>query len=113
MQFISDKTLQEIESALGLGLVEEERRIDIMRKVIELISGRAGIRIVRGFTEKQAEIFNLIPEENLEEMEEFIVTSNPDALAIFEEEAQKAKTELLGIAVEHSESEEAADDTLI
>ena len=95
MQFISDKTLSEIEDALGLNLADEDKRSEMMKKVTTLISGRAGIRIVKGFSDDEAREFNDIPEEDLEKMERYILAKNPDALAIFEDEAQKIKQELL------------------
>ena len=95
MQLISDKTLRDIETSLGLDLADEKQRSEVMTEIIELVSNRAGLRIIKEFTEKDAEEFNLIPEGNLEEMENYILSKKPDAREIFEEEAQKAKEEIL------------------
>ncbi|MFA7169420.1 MAG: hypothetical protein WC178_01040 [Candidatus Paceibacterota bacterium] len=95
MQLISDKTLQEIERALGLDFLDKEKRASTMTEIVALISNRAGLRIIKEFSEEEAEKFNQIPENNLEEMENYILAKNPNAKNIFEEEAQKTKEDLL------------------
>jgi (p)ppGpp synthase/HD superfamily hydrolase len=95
MQFISDNILQKIETSCGLDLLDEERKAIMMKKIIALISSRAGIRIMKGFTDEEAREFNEIPEDHLEEMERYIFSKAPDAENIFEEEAQKVIEELL------------------
>lgn len=97
MELISEQTVQDIEKSLALDLLEEKDKLDMMQKIIRVISGRAGIRIMKGFSKEEAEEFNNIPEENFEEMEKYIIAKNPNAPAIFEEEAQKIKNELLDI----------------
>lgn len=97
MQLISEKTLQDIEKSLALDFLDEKSRADIMQKIVRIISGRAGIRIMKEFSKEEAEEFNKIPDGNLEEMEKYIIVKNPDAPAIFEEEAQKVREELLDI----------------
>lgn len=95
MQLISDKTLQGIESALGLDLLEEKEKTEMMNKIIALISSRAGIRIIKGFSEEETREFNQIPERNLEEMENYILSKNDHAHEIFEEEARNIQEEIL------------------
>lgn len=97
MKLISDKTLQEIEKALGLDLMDEEKASAMMTNIITLICGRAGMVIMQGFNVEETEEFSRIPQENLEEMENFILAKNPGAREIFEAEAQKAKAELMNI----------------
>ncbi len=97
MQLISDKTLQDIEESLGLDFLDDKKRSEMMTKIIALISSRAGIRIMKEFSEEDAREFNKIPEESFDEMEKYIISRNPNAPAIFEEEAQKTKEELLNV----------------
>jgi len=99
MQLISEKTLQEIEESFGLDLLDKSKKNDIMREMVGLISSRAGIRIMKELSEDEAREFNQIPEENIEEMENYLLTKNPNAKEIFEEEAQKAKAELLNTRI--------------
>lgn len=95
MRLISDETLQNIEKSLGLDFLDEKKRTDTMTEIVALISSRAGLRIMKEFSEEEAREFNQIPEENLEEMENYILSKNPNAKEIFEEEAQKTKEEIL------------------
>lgn len=96
MRLISENTLKNIEESLGLGFLEDkEKKSETMREIIGLISSRAGMRIMKQFNDEETREFNKIPEDNLEEMEDYILSKNPDAREIFEEEAQKVKEELL------------------
>lgn len=95
MQLISNKTLRDIEISLGLDMLDEDKKSDIMTEIIAIISSKAGVRIIKEFSKDEAEAFNRIPEGSLEEMEEFILAKNPNARAIFEEEAEKTKDEIL------------------
>jgi hypothetical protein len=97
MQLISDKTLRDIEESIGLDLFGEKEKASAMKKIVTLISGRAGLRIMKQFSEEEAKEFNKIPEENLEEMENYIISKN--AKDIFEEEATKMKEEILKMKI--------------
>ncbi|MDD3190251.1 MAG: DUF5663 domain-containing protein [Candidatus Pacebacteria bacterium] len=99
MQLISEKTLQDIEESFGLDLLDKNRKNDIMKEMVSLISSRAGIRIMKELSEDEAKEFNRIPDENIEEMENYLLTKNPNAKEIFEEEAQKTKKELLNTKI--------------
>lgn len=100
MRLISNETLNDLEKSFGLDLFDEETKNAMLTDIVALISSRAGFRIVKEFSEKETEEFNQIPKENLEEMEAYILAKNPNAKKIFEEEAQKIKTEILNAKVE-------------
>jgi hypothetical protein len=99
MQLISDKTLADIEKSLGLDLIESEKKNDVMSKIISVICSRSGIRIIKNFSDEEAKEFNLIPEDDLEKMENYILAKNPDARNIFEDEAEKLKNEMLNAEI--------------
>lgn len=97
MQLINDTILQDIEKSLGLDVLEEGERSGTMKEVVMLISSRAGLRIMKEFSEEEAREFNAIPDGLFEEMEDYILAKNPDAREIFEDEAQKTKEDILRI----------------
>lgn len=97
MQLINDKILQDIEKSLGLDVLDEIEKAVTMKEVVMLISSRAGLRIMKEFSEEEAREFNAIPDGLFEEMEDYILSKNPDAKAIFEDEAQKTKIDILRI----------------
>jgi len=97
MQLINDKILQDIEKSLGLDVLDEIEKAVTMKEVVMLISSRAGLRIMKEFSEEEAKEFNAIPDGRFEEMENYILFKNPDAKAIFEDEAQKTKEDILRI----------------
>ncbi|MDD3006837.1 MAG: hypothetical protein PHX30_04640 [Candidatus Pacebacteria bacterium] len=97
MQLISDKILQDLEESLGLDVLDEFEKAGTMKEIIMLISSRAGLRIMKEFSEEEAKEFNAIPDEMFEEMENYILSKNPDAKEIFEDEAQKTKVDILRI----------------
>lgn len=97
MQLISDAILEDIEKSLGLDILEEREKADTMKEIVMLISSRAGVRIMKEFSEEEAQAFNAIPDGLFEEMENYILSKNPDAKAIFEEEARITKEDILRI----------------
>jgi len=107
MQLISDTTLRDIEKSLGLDFLNTENKNGVMTGIIELICTRAGIRIMKGFNAEQTAEFNLIPEKDLEAMEDFILANSPEARAIFEEEAQRAKAEGLSAKIEPAATDDS------
>jgi hypothetical protein len=99
MKLITDKIIEDITSSLGLRFFSKEKRDEILTEVLEVISKKAGIRIVEKFSDGETEEFNKISKDNLEKMEEFMIAKNPEAGKIFEEEAEKVKEELLNAKV--------------
>ena len=99
MKLITDKIITDVADSLGLRFLPEEKQGEILTGVLGIISKKAGIRIVEKFSEEEAEEFNKIPKDNLEEMEEFMIAKNSEAGKIFEEEAGKVKEELLDAKV--------------
>jgi hypothetical protein len=97
MQLISDYILDDIERSLGLDILDRDEKEVTMKEIVVLISSRAGLRIMKEFSEEEAREFNAIPEGEFLEMEKYILSKKPDAKAIFEEEARKTKEEILRI----------------
>jgi len=97
MQLISEEILRSLEESLGLDGLEEDEKRDTMKEIVALISSRAGLRIMKAFSEEEAREFNSIPEGMLEEMENYILSKNPRAREIFEEEARLTKEDILRI----------------
>jgi len=95
MKLINDKIISDLDESLGLRFLSEEKRSEILTRVLELVSKRAGMRIVEKFSDEETAEFNKIPKDDLEQMEDFMVAKNPDAENIFENEAEKVKEELL------------------
>lgn len=99
MKLISDQIIENLDKSLGLKFFLEEKRGEMLTEVLEIISKRAGIRIVEKFSEEEAAEFNQIPKDDLEQMENFMLAKNSKAGKIFEEEAVKVREELLNAKV--------------
>ena len=95
MKLINNKIIDDLFNSLGLRFFAKEKQNEIMTRILELISKRAGIGIVEGFSDQEAEEFNKIPKSDLEQMEDFMIAKNPKAKEIFQEEAEKVKEEML------------------
>ncbi len=95
MKLINNKIIDDLFNSLGLRFFAKEKQNEIMTRILELISKRAGIVIVEGFSDQEAEEFNKIPKSDLEQMEDFMIAKNPKAKEIFQEEAEKVKEEML------------------
>ena len=100
MKLITDKIIEDITNSLGLRFLPEEKQGEILTGVLEIISKRAGIRIVKKFSDEETKEFNKIAKNDLKKMEEFMIAKNPEAEKIFKEEAEKMKEELLNAKVE-------------
>jgi hypothetical protein len=99
MKLINDEIIEGITNSLGLRFFSKEKRDEILTEVLEVISKKAGVRIVEKFSDEETEEFNKIPKYDLEKMEEFMIAKNPDAEKIFKEEAEKMKEELLNMKI--------------
>ena len=95
MKLINNKIIDDLFESLGLRFLAKEKQSEIMTRILELISKRAGIRIVEGFSDQETEEFNKIPKDDLGQMEDFMIAKNPKAKEIFQEEAGKVKEEML------------------
>ncbi|MEA1937346.1 MAG: DUF5663 domain-containing protein [Patescibacteria group bacterium] len=95
MKLINDKIISGLNEELGLRFLSEEKRSEILTRVLELVSKRAGMRIVEKFSDEETAEFNKIPKDNLEQMEDFMLAKNSGAEDIFSNEAEKVKEELL------------------
>lgn len=97
MKLIDEKTTEYLIESLNLGLMSEEDRNKVLIEVLELISKRAGVRIMENFSEEEIAEFEAIPKNDLEEMEGFLIAKNSDAKKIFDEEVETTKDELLKV----------------
>ncbi len=95
MKLINDKMIVDLTDSLGLKFMDEKDRNEILMGVLELVGKNAGVRIIEEFTDEETKEFNKIPEIDLEEMENFMIKTNPKARDIFEEEAIKIKETIL------------------
>lgn len=100
MKLISDKIIRDITDSLGLKYLPENERDEILTRTLEIISKRAGLVIIEGFSDETARKFNAIPKEDLEQMENFMINNNPDAENIFFREVEKVKNEILSAKIE-------------
>ena len=99
MKLINEAIIQDLKKSLGIELLEEENQSEILTKLLELISENAGIKIIENFSDEDYKEFNQIPRDNLEKMENFMISKNPQAEEIFRQEAEAVKKELLGNSV--------------
>ena len=97
MKLIDEKITEYLIESLGLGLMLEENKNKVLIEVLELISKRAGVRIMEDFSEEEIAEFEAISKNDLEEMEEFLIAKNSDAKKIFDEEVEATKDELLKV----------------
>ena len=99
MKLINDKIINDLNESLGIRFLEGDKKNEILTRVLELVSKRAGLRIIEKFSDEETAEFNEIPKDNLEQMEDFMLAKNPGAKSIFENEAEKVKEELLNAKV--------------
>ena len=95
MKLINDKIVDDLFESLGLKFLAQQKQDEIMTRVLELISQRAGAKIIETLSDQETKEFNEIPKDDLEQMENFIILKNPNAEEIFKQEAQAVKKELL------------------
>ena len=95
MKLINDKMVDDLFESLGLKFLAQQKQDEIMTRVLELISQRAGVKIIETLSDQETKEFNEIPKDDLEQMENFIILKNPNAEEIFKQEAQAVKKELL------------------
>ena len=95
MKLLNDKIIEDLNESLGIRFLEDDKKSEVLTRVLELVSKRAGLRIIEKFSDEETAEFNKISKDNLEQMEDFMITKNPDAKDIFEDEAGKVREELL------------------
>jgi len=95
MKLIDEKIIDDLFESLGLRFLAEKEQKEIMTRVLELISKRAGLKIVEKFNDKEVEKFNKIPADDLARMEDFMLAKNANAKKIFRQEAELVKGEIL------------------
>lgn len=95
MKLIDEKIIDDLFESLGLRFLAQKEQSEIMTRVLELISKRAGLKIVEKFSNQETEKFNKIPADDLAQMENFMIAKNANAKKIFQEEAEMVKEEIL------------------
>jgi (p)ppGpp synthase/HD superfamily hydrolase len=100
MKLLDDKIVEDLADSLGLRFFSEEDRNKILTETLEVINKKAGQRIIENFSDEETEEFNKIPEDDLEQMEDFMIARNSRAKDIFKEEAEEVKEKLLKAKVE-------------
>ncbi len=95
MKLIDEKIIDDLFESLGLRFLAEKEQKEIMTRILELISKRAGLKIVGKFSDKEVEEFNKIPADDLARMEDFMLAKNAGAKKIFQQEAELVKGEIL------------------
>ena len=99
MKLLNDKIINDLNKSLGIRFLPEEKKSEVLTRVLELVSKRAGLRIIEKFNAEEIAEFNKIPKDSLEEMEGFMIAKNPDTESIFSDEAEKVREELLDAKV--------------
>ncbi len=95
MKLINDKIINDLNESLGIRFLAEDKRSEVLTRVLELVSKRAGLRIIEKFNAEEMAEFNKIPKDDLERMEDFMIAKNPNTKDIFSDEAEKVREELL------------------
>lgn len=106
MKLIDDKMIEDIIDSLGLRFLSIEKRNEILNMTLELISKRASIRIIENLNDIEVSEFNGIPKNELEKIEDFLISKNPNAKMIFEEELAKTKNDILSSKINLSNNEQ-------
>lgn len=97
MQLINETALAEMEKALGFENLKDEVRATIHQDFINVISGRAAMRIVKNLSEKEAKAFNVQAQNATQaEISELLLAKAPNAKEIFQEELERLRIELEG-----------------
>ena len=99
MKLLNDKIINDLNESLGIRFLAEKERSEVLTRVLELVSKRAGLRIIEKFSGEEMAEFNKIPKDDLEEMEDFMIAKNPGAKDIFSDDAEKVREELLDAKV--------------
>ena len=95
MELIDKKMIDKLAEDLGLKFLAEEKRDDMMKRILELITKRAGLRIMENLSEEELKEFKEIPAGDTKKMEEFLLAKNPDVKNLFIEEMEAVKKEML------------------
>jgi len=95
MELIDKKMIDGLAEELGLGFLAEEKRDEMMEKIVELITKRAGLKIMESLSEEELEEFKKIPQGDTGKMEKFLLAKSPDVKNLFVEEVELVKNEML------------------
>lgn len=95
MELIDKKMIDGLAEDLGLGFLAKEKRDEMMGRILELITKRAGLRIMENLSEEELKEFKEVPAGDTEKMEKFLLSKNPDVKNLFIEEMEAVKKEML------------------
>ncbi len=99
MKLIDNSMIEDLAISLGLEFLPKGKREEVLTEITKLISRRAGARVMENFSEKEVGDFNKIPDDDLGQMEDFLLAKNSEAKNIFCEEVDRTKKEMLGMKV--------------
>lgn len=91
--------IEDLAISLGLEFLPKGKREGVLTEITSLISKRAGARVMENFSEEEIRDFNKIPDDDLDQMENFLLSKNSEAKNIFYEEAERTKKEMLSMKV--------------
>lgn len=99
MKLIDDNMIEDLAVSLGLEFLPKGKREEVLTEITKLISKRAGAKVMENFSEEEIRDFNKIPDDDLGQMEDFLLAKNSEAKNIFNEEAKRTKEEILSMRV--------------
>lgn len=99
MKLIDDSMIEDLAISLGLEFLPKGKREEVLTEITKLISRRAGEKVMENFNEEEIGNFNKILDDDLGQMEDFLLAKNPEAKNIFCEETERTKKEMLSIKV--------------
>lgn len=91
--------IEDLAISLGLEFLPKGKREEVLTEITKLISRRAGVRVMENLSEEEIGNFNKIPDDDLDQMEDFLLAKNSEAKSIFYEEAKRTKKEMLSMKV--------------
>lgn len=95
MKLLSDKMIEDLKISLCLDLMAEKERNELLTNILEVISQQASSVIMKGLSDEKVNEFNMIPKDNLDAMEDFLIKNNPASPEIFSRIAMETKEKLL------------------
>ncbi|MDP3740743.1 MAG: DUF5663 domain-containing protein [bacterium] len=89
---------QNIIKILGLEALPQERRVEILERVTDLVEKRLLLRLFEALTEdKQGELRTMLDREESDKLAKFLQNNAPQMADWAMEEASKVKKELAGL----------------
>lgn len=96
MQLINEANLAELEKSLGFNNLTDQARKAAHQDLINVISGRGTMRIIKNLSEAERQDFNAVATNATpQKVAELLLEKAPLAREIFQEELEKLKVELI------------------